>query len=499
MTTRFAVFGFSTRWQKDSVISAVKRRNGQIVYWNLRDPADIERCRAVFPDFESLAFTRAENFKSDRSLFLYEAARETAELATMLWPSFLKSAAMHDVDRSGLDAHAVFYTQIGIALSILERTKPDVLLFGNVPTGFVPYACYLIGRKRGLTVRILRRVLLPGINNLSLISDSIENAAPIEKLYRAAIESGAHTRAVELPNDMASHLATLRSATDTESASPDYFKEKVKFNKRDSGIRGPGLNFPRAFFYSIFRGQHRRSLGGFDTVLSLVRRHRLYRQYHALTTTPSLDVPYIYVPLHFQPEASTVPNGGVFAHQHFMVDLLSKTAPEGWRIYVKEHPSQLLYYYPNKLFRSRRYYAELADYPNVSLLPVSAPSNVSLIRNAKAVATVTGHSGWEAINWGIPALAFGFPWYGACDGVHRVYDAKSLQSAFTRVRDGGRPDPRKIALYLSLIRRHVIVGEYRAKADEIDAQAENHINRLAEAICNSMPEPATAVPQPLTG
>ena len=66
-------------------------------------------------------------------------------------------------------------------------------------------------------------------------------------------------------------------------------------------------------------------------------RRRLKKTYDRLCSDPDLSQPYIYVALHYQPEQTTSPSGGVYVHQDLMVGLLASHLPSGWKIYVKEH------------------------------------------------------------------------------------------------------------------------------------------------------------------
>lgn len=49
----------------------------------------------------------------------------------------------------------------------------------------------------------------------------------------------------------------------------------------------------------------------------------------------------------------------------------------------------------------------------------------SLMRKAKAVVTVTGTVGWEAVMHRKPVIIFGFVWYEKIPGVLRITDSES--------------------------------------------------------------------------
>jgi capsule polysaccharide export protein KpsC/LpsZ len=180
-------------------------------------------------------------------------------------------------------------------------------------------------------------------------------------------------------------------------------------------------------------------------------KRQLRRYYNSLTAHLELDAPYIYVALNYQPERTTSPEGGAFVSQFLMVDLLSKSIPSGWRLYVKEHPSQFL---PStagsRSSRSRTFYDDLAALPNVKLASLSS-SPFQLIDRARAVATVTGTVGWESLLRGRPVLCFGYSWYRDCEGVFLTRTAESCKSAIGMIANGYEVRRDAVRLFIQML------------------------------------------------
>ncbi|MFA7682192.1 MAG: hypothetical protein WCX61_04135, partial [Candidatus Peribacteraceae bacterium] len=86
--------------------------------------------------------------------------------------------------------------------------------------------------------------------------------------------------------------------------------------------------------------------------------------YKKNTVEPDLSKPFVYFPLHYQPEATTHPMGGVFADLILAARLLNDALPKDVLIYVKEHP-----YRSNWLNRSVDYYKDFLELNNVRLIP----------------------------------------------------------------------------------------------------------------------------------
>ena len=148
--------------------------------------------------------------------------------------------------------------------------------------------------------------------------------------------------------------------------------------------------------------------------------------YDKLAEVPDLSVPYIYAPLHMQPEASTCPSAGVFVDQELIAQMLDACAPEGVRIYVKEHPTQ------GELLRDEEFYETLNAIPSVTLVPRNFDT-FQLSEKAVINASGTGSACLEGIFKGIPALLFGHKYFQFAPGVHRVHSLEDCRNAVTSI------------------------------------------------------------------
>lgn len=143
----------------------------------------------------------------------------------------------------------------------------------------------------------------------------------------------------------------------------------------------------------------------------------------------SLKEDFVFVGLHMQPEKTSQPMGGEYDNQLMMIKVLSDSVPEGWKVYVKEHPNQFnVRKVPNRHYRDKLFYSCLQELKNVELVPLEIDSE-DLIRNAKMVATLTGTLGWEAITKNIPALVFGNTYYMACRAARKITSVESCKNA----------------------------------------------------------------------
>ena len=160
---------------------------------------------------------------------------------------------------------------------------------------------------------------------------------------------------------------------------------------------------------------------------------RLQREYMRRVGPFDPSAPYIYYAMGYQPENTNCPEGDVFGDQLRAVSLLSACAPAGWRVVVKEHPNQL----KNNgrgagdygfLGRKASLYGAMAALENVVLVDTTT-AQFDLIDHARAVATLTGTVGWEAVARGVPVIAMGHPWYADAPNVWVVRSTADCETA----------------------------------------------------------------------
>ena len=76
------------------------------------------------------------------------------------------------------------------------------------------------------------------------------------------------------------------------------------------------------------------------------------------------SVPFVYFPLHQMPERELLIGSPFNTNQTETIKHISQSLPIGYRLYVKEHPTQVL-----REWRKTSFYKEILSIPNVQ--PVS--------------------------------------------------------------------------------------------------------------------------------
>ncbi len=212
-----------------------------------------------------------------------------------------------------------------------------------------------------------------------------------------------------------------------------------------------------------------------EEILLNLKRLELFGFYENHAIEPDLSQKYIYVALHYQPEATTMPVAGIFANQLLIVQMLAYCVPDDVLIYVKEHPNQDAFY------RSIKFYQEMLAIPNVRLI-TRKYNTFELTKNALAVATATGTVGWEALFKGKPVLMFGHYVYQYAPGVLQISTIEDCQSAIRKIIDENfKPDPDKLKLFLQALEE----TSFYLPPKDIEQQMENLTNSLVSYLAQS--------------
>lgn len=197
---------------------------------------------------------------------------------------------------------------------------------------------------------------------------------------------------------------------------------------------------------------------------------------------PTAETPYIYLPLHLQPEATTLPLGGVHVDQLLAVETLIRALPEGWLLVIKENPKQRL----EK--RDASFYRRLGQIECVRLVGRDVNS-FDLLQGARAVATVTGSAGWEALCAGKPTLTFGNAFYRNAPGSIAVDSLDQLRRDLASIAAGDFHAPtvedctRFLAALQSVTHTGICDAQYLRDSDyDLEAAARSCSGAVSEAL-----------------
>lgn len=297
---------------------------------------------------------------------------------------------------------------------ILEKFKPKALLYHNTPHGldwFLAKSADFFGIK----VYLFRQ-------------------APIYEMYWLVEGFIDQKRCVGWLNDFNRSQKddfNDKSIKYIESISGKYNDAiPIYMKNREKALNGKFISFNSEFMKLT------KSLTSFNKfgrqVMRTFHNNRMFNYYEKISSFNNFgNKKTILVFLHYQPERSTLPEGGVFVDQFQMVRLLSLFAPKGWSIVVREHPSTFrVGSHPH--WRLKSFYDSISSLSNVEFTSMTQDP-FDLIDKSEIVATITGTVGFESAIRKKPVLLFGEGSYKDSPGVYIVRDSNSLKSSINHI------------------------------------------------------------------
>jgi len=285
--------------------------------------------------------------------------------------------------------------------NIFDSVKFDAFVL-LAAASFSTYVLYKIAMKKDLEIIDLVTSRIP---DRFAINNNFEDLWPeLVKEYKSIKKKGLNDNELTKVNEYIYNYLNKPKRPDTATVKTVYNKEFFNqvFDIFLHPFRKPGLFDYLGSYWSSF-------------IFKIKGKFLIFSRYF---DKPNYRRKYIYIPLHCQPETTTSIYGKWHENQIHMIEVLSKAAPVGYTIYVKEHG----YLFSNRPFY---FYKEIKKLPNVKLLSPYEDS-FDLIKNSSMIATITGSTGWEALFFKKPVLTFGNVFYNVYDNVYNVKDFSKL-------------------------------------------------------------------------
>ena len=358
--------------------------------------------------------------------------------------------------------------------------KINLYLSAWIPHEIPDIIIYHLCKKRGIPVLYFSTT---EIHDISFIEHDIQkSASQILPRYQALLEQHKNQEHDTIP--LSEPFASYEQALTSVQGQPPAI-EKIERPTYQKGVQKLLWKQPLTFLRYALQYL---TFSGWERAILAIHRWHLMRQvdhfYRKHAIEPDLNKPFVYFPLHFQPEATTVPMGGAFADLILAARLLNATLPKDMLIYVKEHP-----YRSSWLSRNIKYYQDLLELEKVRLVPISVDT-FSLREHCRAVATVTGSPGFEALFRGKPVFLFGSRFYQYAKGVFPVKSQQDCKEAVRAIFDRGEaPSSWTTHLYLKAMEENCVRGVLDPWSLQVSQLPEaHHIRIMGQAIESKLNE-----------
>lgn len=314
--------------------------------------------------------------------------------------------------------------------SRLEREAPDFLLSEDVSC-LTSYIHWAVARKLGIPFFVISSARIPG--RIMVYRDGLQVWDATNQRYEELRSAGlseeqraSSQRFVDEFRQRAERPTGMSERARLPIATGDDWRRATGFARRYlRDPMSPVLTFPVAPLFTRARRLARATVA------------------KSMFETPCEGERYVLYPLHLQPEASTLVQAPYYLNQLALIEDIVKSLPAGTRLYVKDHVST----------RGRwpvSFYGSIKKSFGVRLIDpdVDVPS---LIRNADAVAVITGTMGWEAVLLEKPALTFGDVFFNVLPQVRNLgaLPKKAWSKELADAIEHPRRDPKALLCFVA--------------------------------------------------
>ena len=356
----------------------------------------------------------------------------------------------------------------------LTRHKINLYLSAWVPHEIPDIIIYYLCKHHGIPILYFNTTEVPDVSFAE--HDIRKSATQIRPHYQELLMTYAKSdpKSIPLGEPFASYEQGLISKQGQPPAIESFPLLTYWNHLRKLFQKRPLKAIKHAFCYCTPTGWKR-------ACWSVIRWHRVRKTdtfYRKNMVEPDLGRPFVYFPLHYQPEATTHPMGGVFADLILAARLLNDALPDNVLIYVKEHP-----YRSNWLNRSIEYYKDFLELKKVRLIPTIV-STFTLREHCQAVATITGSAGFEAIFREKPVFLFGSRYYQFAKGVFPIRSKEDCHKAVSAVfKEHEKPTRLSSHLYMKAMEDTCIPGVLDPWSLQITHKSEDeHSQIMGKAI-----------------
>lgn len=243
-------------------------------------------------------------------------------------------------------------------------------------------------RKRG--IKVLSTIIATGIKNKTII---VEDGATYD------LDSN-----IMLEKSVEGEKSNIENKESYDKIHHSYIQSRnTNFSNKLIALKDYLLDFDSELINSNFMYYGKSKLKVMKDALNFELRRRINYQdlQKVSTSSPNLNLPYVYFPMSIDEEMNTLHYAPYYTDQIEVIRNIAKSIPINYVLYVKEHVAAGL-----RKWHDMDYYNQITDIPNVIFINPQVDNNL-LIKNSKLVITTRGYSTLKALKYCIPSIVFG--------------------------------------------------------------------------------------------
>ena len=412
-----------------------------------------------------------------------------------------------------------------VILNYLKFNKINIVFFSHVPHTFFDVLFIQVCKINKIKVIFTRAYLMPGFylfeNNLFFTSPNIKIAKiKKNKIADTAIKqfikySRSKFNLIDIKKNIWVDYSLIHHLSKSSFINKLYFfkflfKKIFKYLFRMSFIilklfklyltdLLKGNNFNNFDNYHLINESHKKKnnnkidhkLTKFDIEMIYLKtdlkKIYLLKYYLRLCSKINFNDNYIYFPLWFQPSSTTYPFADKNIDYIKCINLLSKSLPKNWKIFVKESPDIFNLskhaWFKGTYTRNKKFYQKLKKIKNVKLVNFNIP-DYKLIDNSIATASHADKFGLVSVLRYKPNLNFSNSIQRYCHGTFICKNLKDIKMNIKIIKNGFKFNKKKVINFNSMLSnrlfyRNTIKGfnkyESKTKFSKISELLENQI------------------------
>ena len=329
-----------------------------------------------------------------------------------------RNYVIQDLSLSNTDV--LVFRQIVQSCHFLLSHDIDLYVINDNPHEQEEYVLTRCAEALGIPVVITRRSIVP---------------------WRAKVETGFGRRSAHKLLKLSQHGPENQVELDhyVDSLKGDHTKAFNKWIKANQDKYKKSYWIWKKELYKLYKRRFNK-----DHWRNTKAKYHALKAYEKWQTAADLDqFEYVTYFLHFQPERTTCPEGGIYNQQINAIKTLRALLPDHIKVVVKEHTSTYSFKF-KRFFRFKDYYQSIAEIEGVYLVPMEYDPFI-LIDKSLAMATITGTSGMEAILRGKPTLYFGNAPFKDCPGSYYISDVLNQPGLLEEMLDKERANKSEAA------------------------------------------------------
>ncbi len=378
-----------------------------------------------------------------------------------------------------------FRDLLGYWFNIVKNREINLVISPSVPHRVFDYALYVVCKIKN--IKFLMFQLTPfGSNSIliddieampSLLEHQTKNSLPSEAIQqKIAKVHGDYKKAI--PNYMLKHEAndkkryTLSPIPRAKRLLRSYRLMTTRPNTYwvKTGFTPSKTQYSWHDFYAM-QSKRNKSVGNFK------------KTYNRITTS-KIPKKFVLVALHYQPEETSCPTGGVYSDQILMIQLLDQCLPKETTIIVKEHKSQFYSHLESASGRNPLFYERISEISNRVKFVSEDYDPFKLIDQAQAVVTISGTIGWESAIRGTPTIVFGRAWYEEMPRVFKVKTKADLIAALQQLSQHKNKDlQHEIMKFHAVVENNFVLAKhYKTYLNRDDVTMDESVTNLVQKL-----------------